>query len=223
MNKNHGWPDIGHSEKPCEPKSDKMDISLLSTDPRNCEKCGYEAEDMYDLDAHTWSEHDEDTSDVEISEQVNNHFKCNFCDETFATKRDLMQHKKRNHEEKVAQCWQYSSGSCAFGDQQCWFNHTKSKTFKCSWCDEVFTVQSDFLFHKKKKHIQFVPICKNLNAGSCIYGKELCWFKHNCGGSIQEGKEPDNHEIVMHKIIQMMEKISERMYKIEENNSNIHE
>ena len=37
------------------------------------------------------------------------------------------------------------------------------------------------------------------------------------------GKEPDNHEIVMHKIIQMMEKISERMYKIEENNSNIHE
>ena len=87
LNKNHGWPDIIiQSDKPCEPKSDKMDISLISTDPRSCEKCGYEAEDMYDLDAHTWSEHDDDESNDELSEREINSIKCNFCEETFVVK-----------------------------------------------------------------------------------------------------------------------------------------
>ena len=45
MGRNHGWPS--------DQKADRMDISLLSTDPRNCEKCGYKAENMYVLDAHT--------------------------------------------------------------------------------------------------------------------------------------------------------------------------
>ena len=45
-------------------------------------------------------------------------------------------------------------------DGDCWFNHTKSKKIKCCCCDELFTVQSYFLFHKKNNHIQFVAICK---------------------------------------------------------------
>ena len=92
MNKNHWWPDII--------RSDKMDIGLLSTDPRICGKCWYEAEDLYDFDSHTWGEHDDDASVFETSEQVTNNFKCNFCEETFAIKRDLMQHKKINHEKR---------------------------------------------------------------------------------------------------------------------------
>ena len=36
----------------------------LSFGPRYCDKCGYEAEDGYPLDGHTWSEH-EDDNDVE--------------------------------------------------------------------------------------------------------------------------------------------------------------
>ena len=51
MGSQHGWPS--------EQKDESMNISLLSTDPRNCEKCGYEAESMYDLDAHTWDVHDD--------------------------------------------------------------------------------------------------------------------------------------------------------------------
>ena len=55
MHKNHGWPD-------------NLDISLLSTDPRNCFKCGFEAEDLYQFDAYTWDEHDDETSNDELSE-----------------------------------------------------------------------------------------------------------------------------------------------------------
>ena len=51
MGKQHGWPSIY--------KSEDMDISCDSQGARYCVLCDYEAEDMYDLEAHTWSEHDE--------------------------------------------------------------------------------------------------------------------------------------------------------------------
>ena len=47
QNKNHGWPQ----------NTDDLD---MSEGPRSCNKCDYQAEDGYDLDAHTWSEHDDD-------------------------------------------------------------------------------------------------------------------------------------------------------------------
>ena len=52
-------------------KSDDLDSSQ---GVRYCTKCSYEAEDMWDLDAHTWSEHDEEDD---------SNLKCNFCDEVF--------------------------------------------------------------------------------------------------------------------------------------------
>jgi hypothetical protein len=36
-----------------------MDISTGSQGVRYCNICNYEAEGMYDLIAHTWSEHDD--------------------------------------------------------------------------------------------------------------------------------------------------------------------
>ena len=88
---------------------------------------------MYDLDGHTWSEH-EDVEEDEESDQVNrsnrsynadNSFVCTFCDDNFKSKRDLMKHKKMDHLEKIAQCWKYSAGNCEFCDENCWFNHCK--------------------------------------------------------------------------------------------------
>ena len=48
LSKVHGWS--------TEQISDFLDTS---TDPRNCKRYDYEAEDKYDLDAHTWTEHEE--------------------------------------------------------------------------------------------------------------------------------------------------------------------
>ena len=105
MHKNHGWPD-------------NLDISLISTDPRNCYKCGYEAEDLYDFHAHTWGEHDDDASNYGVEESIESQnmskqeiqkndcpVRCNFCDEKFKTRRCVMVHKKVVQTEKVAVCW----------------------------------------------------------------------------------------------------------------------
>ena len=51
---------------------------------------------------------------------------CNFCEEKFSTKKHLMKHKKTMHMEKVSICWRFVSGTCIFGDQNCWFIHSKS-------------------------------------------------------------------------------------------------
>jgi hypothetical protein len=83
--------------------------------PRNCEECGYEAEDLYGFDAHTWEMHTCTAEDEP--------FICNFCDNTFVNKRDLMNHKKEKHTKKVKSSWHFSAGICPFGDQKCWFAH----------------------------------------------------------------------------------------------------
>ena len=114
MNKNHMWPKPFESEKSQNTKSDQMNTSLNSTDPRNCGKCGYEAEGLYDFDAHTWEVHDEDSVE------------CQFCDKSFENKVDLMNHKKEVHRENVESCWHYSAGFCPYGDRKCWFNLNKT-------------------------------------------------------------------------------------------------
>jgi hypothetical protein len=90
MGKNHGWP--------LDKKSEDMDISDISENrPRNCEKFNYAAEDMYNLDAHTWTEHEESS----YSEGGGKFSSCNLCEEVLQTKGDLMKHKKDEDNEKV--------------------------------------------------------------------------------------------------------------------------
>ena len=197
MGKHHGWPS--------DQKASSMNISLLSTDARNCEQCGYEAESMYDLDAHTWDVHDDSiTCDLfkntfETKSDLMKHKKeehrenldfdgqlpCNFCDKSFKNNRDLMNHKKKEHTEKVNMCWHVSTGTCPFGDTKCWFlhstdnDHSHSTEYTCNFCEQVFTHQSEFLKHRKKKHAQNVPHCKNFENGECRYGNKNCWFNNN--------------------------------------------
>jgi hypothetical protein len=42
----------------------------------------------------------------------------------------------------------------------------------------VFTNQSDFLKHRKQKHAQNVPHCKNFDKGARKYGNENDKLKH---------------------------------------------
>ena len=163
MGRIHAWPN--------DQKADEMDISLLSTEPQNCDQCGYEAENMYVLDAHTWEMHDDS-------------IKCNLCDNTFENKRDLMIHKKEDHTEKIELCWHYSKGTCPYGEDKCWFIHEKEVAYSncseyiCNFCEQICRTQSEFLKHRKTKHSEQVPTCKNFKDGECIYGQENCWFNH---------------------------------------------
>ena len=55
-----------------------------------------------------------------------NSMKCDFCEELFMNRQDLMFHNKKEHEEKVQICWNFKKGNCLFGDSNCWFLHTFS-------------------------------------------------------------------------------------------------
>ena len=134
-----------------------------------------------------------------------------------------MQHKKSDHSEKIAQCWKYSAGNCELGDEHCWFNHCskESQKFKCGRCENVFSSQSDFHCHQKEQHRQFIPKCKNFE--TCIYGKATCWFKHENNKSRNEDENITNNESMIQKLIQMMEKITERMSIIVQSNPKLQE
>ena len=62
-----------------------------------------------------------------------------FCEENFHKLRELMRHKKVPHEEKVQLCCNYASGTCDFGDEECWFSHEEKyePIFKCNSCIHV--------------------------------------------------------------------------------------
>ena len=117
------------------------DFLDTSTDPRICKLCDYEAEDKYDLDNHTWTEHEEPENEPIV---------CNSCDKTFASLKQLMHHKKIKHSDKVRNCWKFIEGCCPFGEENCWFIHdSKPNDFTCSICDEKFKTQTVIVKHRK--------------------------------------------------------------------------
>ena len=70
-----------------------------------------------------------------------------------------MVHKKKDHRENVRTCWNYSAGTCGFGDNACWFLHTdasKSGEVDCSICGKLFPHINHLLNHKKKDHVTSV-------------------------------------------------------------------
>ena len=138
-------------------------------------KCGYEAEDGYQLDGHLWSEH-EDEDDLKS-------FVCQHCDKSFSNLKDLMIHKKSNHVEYVSICFHFSNGACPY-DETCWFRHeiksrekNKELTFICNVCKTIFESRNDLMMHKKKEHEGKIEMCKFIKKGNCTYD-EKCWFSH---------------------------------------------
>ena len=192
LSKVHGWS--------TERISDFLDTS---TDPRNCKRCDYEAEDKYDLDAHTWTEHEE-TEDE--------HLVCNSCDKIFASLKELMNHKKRKHSEKVSNCWKFQEGCCPFGEDNCWFIHnSKPNDFKCSICDENFKTQTILMKHRKSEHGNSIKKCKN-NEG-CLFKNE-CWYKHEemNDNDYENDDKKENH---IQKLFEVVEKCTEKVTKLE--------
>ena len=132
MGKNHGWPS--------DQKGETMDISLLSMDPRNCDKCGYEAESLYVLDGHTWEFHDDS-------------IECEFCENTFYTERDLMKHKKEEH--------------CKDPPLQPENADDQSLHLSCQLCDNKFVYLRELMVHKRRQHEEKINICWNYASGKC--------------------------------------------------------
>ena len=176
------------------------DAGTESVQETNTEKCEFIGEDEYDLDAHVFSE------------ECEQHFTCYYCGMNFYTKKDLMIHRKIEHEQKVKPCRNFSGGGCELKDEDCWYLHSDSscqeKTltlFTCHLCDKVFESRRDFMHHRKKEHVRAIPHCNNANSGKCLFGAENCWFQHS---EIDKRNEHENNAKQME--ISIMMKLSEK-------------
>jgi hypothetical protein len=154
MSKNHSWPDtVENRNSEYDVERDKDLI---------CQECHYQAEDIFDYDGHVWSEICTDPTVQNQNDSDQSHsLSCQFCDEKFAILRELMLHKKRQHEDQIDLCWNYASGKCDFGDDNCWFAHHSDKNehnFECNSCDKTFGNKNQFLHHKKMKHRESVSV-----------------------------------------------------------------
>ena len=209
-------------------------IAIQTDKMLSCYKCDYMASDVYEFDAHRWSEHKEDEIDNDYdyveevqqadqrkiehtSRKCDENFVCNVYDKYFLRKSDVMKHKKKEHREQVAICRGYSKGMCLFGDEHCWFNHLETvqnfTRIDCNFCDKDFETRCDFLKHKKKEHKQFVPTCRNDENGNCFYN-EYCWFVHK-NDHKEKNEEENNSKEVFDKIFGMMDEIKQRLNHVE--------
>ena len=191
-----------------------LSSDLLSDFP--CEICGKWCKSEYDLTTHM-KQHDASFKSPESDRMRNEHMStsCNFCDENFETKKSLMIHTKKEHKEKVDECWNYSAGTCVFGEEICWFIHSEKSSkseflgVKCKVCGKEFENKNNLLHHKKREHVQTVQNCKHYNDKACPYGDQNCWFRH-------EGIEDNfaNNEMTL-KIFKMMENFTQRIVDLE--------
>ena len=196
LSEKHGWSE--------HQKINELD---MGAGPRYCKKCNFEAADGYEMDAHVWYEHEE-----EEDEQIN----CQHCDQTFSELKDLMTHKKNNHEERVRVCRHFIDGSCSYGEEKCWFVHKvchndgDKNLVNCSFCGKDFESISNFMKHKKSEHKERVKLCKNNIKGNCSY-LENCWFIHE---HLEKNEKEDNNEM-MQKIFDIVEKYTKKVNDFE--------
>ena len=181
IGRHHGWQN--------DEKDGNMDISNDCERETNCNECGYKANTIYGLNAHKETAHA--NSSIDDSHKL---FSCQFCEDRFRNKMDLMKHKKCTHTDKVSKCWNFPNGKCTYTDDKCWFQHSENagEIFCCKFCDKEFSNQSTLLNHRKRYHANTVPLCRSYLSGSCVYTNETCWFKH--AGNVSENNQNTNYE-----------------------------
>lgn len=194
----------------------KTSVGVQTEDEQRlwCIECEYPAEDLYDLGEHMYEVHAEDNTEYEVS--------CHHCGNFYKTKGDLMIHSKRAHPEKVKPCRNFLEGTCDFSDNDCWYKHDETErksphSFTCSICKKVFKLRSDYMSHRKKKHIEIVPKCRS--AETCHFGISNCWYNHS---ELNDSKEEnmdisneDNNKKILEKLFDMVEKMTERIVQLE--------
>ena len=148
--------------------------------------------------------------------------KCNNCGEQFSDKRNLMNHRKLNHLNTVANCRNNLVGKCSFSDKMCWWNHSEisgkqSDSVDCYICNETFETRAKMMFHRKLHHTSLVRICNNYLKNNCMFQSKSCWFLH------EEVEFDFNRETEEHfeKAEEQLEKENEENYDDKDESSSV--
>ena len=120
--------------KQMEKKLNSVEIEQNSVANMRCNECEYPAEDIYDLGEHMYMCYGSNEESIS----------CNYCDDKFKAKAEIMKHKKGKHNEKVHICRYFSAGNCIFGSEKCWYKHDKLENDS----NEKVTVENQELWDK---------------------------------------------------------------------------
>ena len=58
-------------------------------------------------------------------------------------------------------------------------NKLSQTYFSCNLCDKTFESRANLLKHQKIEHEDTVNTCNHAKKGTCHFGSENCWFKHD--------------------------------------------
>jgi hypothetical protein len=128
----------------------------------------------------------------------------------------------------VGACRSYISGrNCTYGSEECWWSHSESikkavKTdYSCNLCAKTFQIRANLMKHQKIDHEDTVNTCNHALKGTCHFGSENCWFRHEeqviTNGDKKNMNNVENNQEVIEKIFDMMEKFTDRIVHIENN------
>ena len=194
----------------------------------NCDECSYQGNEKIELVKHMYHTKHQPSNSTKLSSSDN--YSCHSCGEKYGSKEDLMKHRKTKHFDIIKKCRYFAQGNCGFESKICWYRHDEilgedlthheqpSESFICKFCELVFKRKSDFMIHKKLKHGQAVPKCREYQKGKCLNIENECWYKHdemifvyetsNESESVFQMAPENNHPPEMIKrIIDMMEKL----------------
>ena len=90
--------------------------------------------------------------------------KCYFCSQTFESRMQLMNHRKKEHYQAVQHCNQFRQNNCRFKDTACWFKHeieTESNDDANSSDKDMNEEVSNLVFQKVSENLE--PPIKNMN------------------------------------------------------------
>jgi hypothetical protein len=113
---------------------EKVEVEVQTDDSETCNECEFPARDIWELGEHIYEFH---------TLKTYGEFVCTFCNDKFGRKRDLMVHRKIDHEEKVGKCRSFTTGTCIYGTNECWWRHERNielreTEYSCGACDEKF-------------------------------------------------------------------------------------
>ena len=139
----------------------------------NCEECFFQGTQETELHNHIKIKHT-------LNANIDGFIKCRNCGMQFKTKRDLMNHRKKEHSSSVAPCRNYINKTCSFSAELCWWNHAENKNdnIECFVCGITFEHKSSLMKHRKLKHASIVKSCVQYKEMKCRYDDISCWFKH---------------------------------------------
>ena len=159
-------------------------------------------------------------------EEKEDKIKCNYCDDIFTLKKDLMLHKKVAYIERVPFCTNLCMG-CS-NENKCWFRHDTSsrislQEYDCNFCEKNFQTKSVCMIHKKKEHSSNVQKCKKYLTNDCQYSNQKCWFIHEKHTNDHTNDELDSdnksavdkHNAMISKLMKMLEEYNQRIQQLE--------